>query len=80
MLVAAPLAGYVPLSALAGTLLVVCWSMVEKKEFARLLKGWRGALVLLVTFGATLLRDLTTGIVLGCCVAALLTLLQRWKV
>ena len=34
MLVAAPLAAYVPLSALAGVLVVVCWNMAEKREFA----------------------------------------------
>jgi SulP family sulfate permease len=33
MLVAAPLANFIPLSALAGLLVVVCWNMAEKKEF-----------------------------------------------
>ena len=37
ILVAAPLASYVPLAALAGVLLVVCWNMTEKHEFWRLL-------------------------------------------
>jgi SulP family sulfate permease len=32
---------------------------------------------LLTTFGATLVRDLTTGIVLGCAVAAILSLARR---
>jgi SulP family sulfate permease len=77
MLIAAPLAGYIPLSALAAVLLVVCWSMVEKKEIAHLLKSWPTAIVLLVTLGATLLKDLTWGIVLGCCAAALLRVLSR---
>ena len=77
LLVAAPLASFVPLSALAGVLLVVCWNMAEKKEFRRLLCDWRGAAVLLTTFGLTLLEDLTTGIVAGCALAALFALFRR---
>src|SRR5580698_5877809 len=70
MLVAAPLASFIPLAALAGVLVVVCWNMAEKAEFARLLTDWRTAAVLLVTFGLTLVRDLTFGIVAGCLLAA----------
>jgi SulP family sulfate permease len=77
MLVAAPLASYVPLSALAGVLVVVCWNMAEKAEFVRLLAGWRSAAVLLATFGLTLVRDLTTGIAAGCLLAAAFALLRR---
>lgn len=72
MLVAAPLASYVPLSALAGVLVVVCWNMAERREFAALMRDWRAALVLLTTFGLTIGRDLTAGIVGGCIVAAVL--------
>jgi len=77
MLVAAPLAAYVPLAALAGVLLVVCWTMAEKAEFIRLLRQWRPGSVALLTFGVTLARDLTTGIVAGCVLAALFALLRR---
>lgn len=70
MLAAAPLAAFIPLSALAGVLVVVAWNMAEKREFASLLRDWRTALVLLSTFGLTLLHDLTTGIAAGCAVAA----------
>ena len=77
MLVAAPLASFVPLAALAGVLVVVCWNMAEKAEFARLLRDWRTAAVLLATFGLTLVRDLTSGIVAGCVLAALLAVLHR---
>lgn len=76
MLVAAPLAGFIPLAALAGVLLVVSWTMAEKTEFLRLLRTWPGALVLLTTFLGTLLSDLTVGIVLGCAVAFVLTVLK----
>jgi sulfate permease, SulP family len=77
LLVAAPLASYVPLSALAGVLVVVCWNMAEKKEFGRLLAEWRGASVLLTTFLLTLVEDLTTGIVAGCVLAGLLAVFRR---
>ena len=66
MLVAAPLASYVPLAALAGLLVVVAWNMIERHEFASLMTQWRPAIVLLATFGLTLLIDLTTGIAAGC--------------
>ena len=66
MLLAAPLAAYVPLSALAGVLVVVAWNMAEKREFASLLGNWRAAVVLLATFVLTLLHDLTAGILAGC--------------
>jgi SulP family sulfate permease len=77
LVVAAPLAGFVPLAALSGMLVVVCWNMAEKAEFARLLRRPAGASVLLVTFGVTLLRDLTSGIIAGCVLAILLALLNR---
>jgi SulP family sulfate permease len=79
LLIAAPLAGYIPLCALAGILLVVCWNMVEREEVRRLLGEWRAAAVLLVTFGCTLLEDLTTGIIAGCVLAALLAALTYWR-
>jgi SulP family sulfate permease len=73
ILVAAPLAGYVPLAALAGILAVVAWNMAERAEFRSLLTASRGeAAVLLVTFGLTVLRDLTEGIVVGVMLGSLL--------
>jgi SulP family sulfate permease len=66
MLVAAPLASYIPLAALAGVLAVVAWNMAEKHAFATLLRTSRGdAVVLLATFLLTLFRDLTEGILVG---------------
>jgi SulP family sulfate permease len=78
ILVAAPLASFVPLAALAGVLVVVSWNMAEKAEFTRLLRDWRTAAVLLATFGLTLARDLTSGIVGGCMLAALFAVFKRW--
>jgi SulP family sulfate permease len=77
MLVAAPLASFVPLPALAGVLVVVSWNMAEKEEFGRLLRNWRTAAVLLATFGLTILHDLTAGILAGCALAAVFALLHR---
>ncbi|MCE3289266.1 MAG: sulfate permease [Caulobacter sp.] len=77
MAAAAPLAAFVPLAALSGVLLVVCWNMAEKIEFARLLRQWRPGAVVLVTFAVTLGRDLTSGIIAGCLLAGLFALLRR---
>lgn len=66
MVVAAPLAGYIPLAALAGLLAIVAWNMIERHEFLALLRSSRGdALVLLATFLLVVFRDLTEGIVVG---------------
>ncbi len=66
MLVAAPLAGFIPLAALAGVLVVVAWNMIEKEAFWSFLRASRGeASVLMVTFLLTVFRDLTEAIVVG---------------
>lgn len=66
MLVAAPLAAFIPLAALAGLLAVVAWNMAEKEEFWGLLKSSKGdAMVVVVTFLLVVFRDLTEGIVVG---------------
>jgi SulP family sulfate permease len=77
MVLAAPLANFIPLAALAGVLLVVCWNMAEKREFAHLLRNWSTATVLLLTFGLTLVADLTVGIIAGCIAAAALAYIGR---
>ena len=75
MLIAAPLAGYIPLAALAGVLGIVAWNMAEKHAFGVLLRASRGdAVVLLATFLLVVLRDLTTGILVGFGLGALLFL------
>ena len=73
MLIAAPLASYIPLAALAAVLAVVAWNMAEKHEFATLLRSSRGdAVVLLATFLLTIFRDLTEGILVGFALGAVL--------
>jgi SulP family sulfate permease len=72
MAVAAPLAAYIPLAALAGVLAVVAWGMAERHEFAALLRSSRGdALIVSVTFLLVVFRDLTEGIVVGFALAGL---------
>lgn len=73
MLVAAPLASYIPLATLAGVLAVVAWNMAEKHEFAALIRAsWGDAVVLLATFLLVIFRDLTEGILVGFALSALL--------
>ena len=73
MLVAAPLASYIPLAALAAVLAVVAWNMAEKHAFATLIRSSRGdATVLLATFLLTIFRSLTEGILVGFALGAVL--------
>jgi sulfate permease, SulP family len=66
IIVAAPLASFIPLAGLAGVLAVVAWNMVEKHAFATLLRALSGdTAVLLATFLLTVFRDLTEAIVVG---------------
>lgn len=72
LMVAAPLAAFIPLAALAGVLAVVAWGMAERHEFAALLRSSRGdALVVSVTFLLVVFHDLTEGIVVGFALAGL---------
>ena len=73
MLVAAPLASFIPLSALAAVLVVVAWNMAEKHEFMTLIRAsWGDAVVLLATFLLTIFRDLTEGILVGFALGAVI--------
>lgn len=73
MLIAAPLAAYIPLAALAGVLAVVAWNMIEKPAIAILVRsGWGEATVLASTFFLTIFRDLTEAIVVGFALGAVL--------
>lgn len=75
MLIAAPLAAYIPLAALAGILAAVAWSMAEKEEFWGLLRASPyDALLLLLTFLLTVFVDLTTAIATGAVLGAFLFL------
>jgi sulfate permease, SulP family len=66
LLVAAPLASFIPLAALAAVLCTVAWNMAEKHQFVTLLRASFGdALVLMATFLLVVFRDLTQGILVG---------------
>jgi SulP family sulfate permease len=62
----APLAAYLPRSALAGVLIVVSIGLINRKEIARIWRGTRGdAIIMLVTFLATLFSELAFAILFG---------------
>ncbi len=73
MLLFAPLANYIPLASLAAVLTIVAWNMSEIHRWPRLLRGpWGDRLVLLITFGLTVMVDLTVAIEVGVVLAAIL--------
>ena len=73
MIVLAPLAGHIPLAALAAILMMVAWNMSEMDHFRSLLKAPRGDVaVLLTTFGLTVFADLTIAVGVGTVLAAML--------
>lgn len=73
MLVLGPWLKYVPLAALAAVLLIVAWNMAEIESFKHLLQGPMGdRAVLLLTFGLTVMFDLTIAIEVGLVLAAFL--------
>jgi len=73
LLFAAPLAGYIPMAALAGILMVVAYNMGEWREIPQLLKLTKTDIsVWLVTLGLTVFADLTVAVEAGMILAALL--------
>ena len=77
VLVAAPLAGYIPLAALAAILMFVAWNMGEWREFM-LLRQYRlpYRITLLAVFFLTVVFDLTVAVEVGL-IAACLTFIYR---
>ena len=66
VLLAAPLAGKLPMSALAGVLMVVSYGMIRKRDIVRTIKATRGdAAVLTITFLSTLLLNIEFAIYVG---------------
>lgn len=73
VLLAAPLAGHIPLAVLAGVLLFVAWNMGEWREFVRMRQFSRHyQLMLLSTFLVTVVFDLTLAVELGLVLAVVL--------
>jgi sulfate permease, SulP family len=78
MLLAAPLAAYIPLGVLAAVLVVVAWNMIERVEIMHFLRTDRAALaVVTVTLALTLLRDLTEAIAAGVALSFILAAIRR---
>ena len=72
MLLFAPLARYIPMPALAAVLAGVAWNMIEKREFATLMRGrLSGALMLAATFLLTIFFGLAEGILAGCAIGVI---------
>ncbi len=73
VLVLAPVMSYVPLAALAAVLVMVAWNMAEIESFRHLMSGPIGdRVVLLLTFGLTVMFDLTVAIEVGLVLASFL--------
>lgn len=69
----APLAGYIPLAALAGVLAVIAWNMGEWHTVATLARGPKSDMtVMLATYLLTVLIDLAVAIQVGMVLAAFL--------
>jgi len=72
LLVAAPLASYIPLTALAAVLFVVAYNMGEWREIGGILQlGFTAIAVWVVTFALTVFADLTVAVSVGMALAAL---------
>ncbi len=66
MIIFGPLAAYVPRTALASVLLASAYSLVDWKEIKRILRGTRGdAIIMAITFLATLLLPLQFAVLVG---------------
>ncbi len=77
VLVAAPLARFIPLATFSGVLMVVAWRMGEWHNFAAMVRGPRGDFwVLLVTFALTVAFGLTVAVGIGLLIAAALFVRQ----
>ena len=73
ILVLAPLATYVPLATLAAVLFVVAYNMGEWREIGSIWRlDWADRSVWLITFGLTVMADLTVAVEVGMSLAALL--------
>jgi SulP family sulfate permease len=73
MLALAPLATAVPLASLAAILVMVAWKVSELEHFVSLLKAPKAdVLVLLTTFGLTVLFDLTIAVGTGILLSSIL--------
>jgi sulfate permease, SulP family len=81
MLLLAPYASRIPLAVLAAILVMVAWNMAEIDHFKSIFRAPRAdRIVLLTTFGLTVLTDLTKGVGVGMVLAALLFMKRMTEV
>ena len=81
MLLAAPLAGYLAMPALAALLIITAWNMTEPHKWAEYASGRKSdILLLLLTLVLTVLVDLTVAIGVGVSVGLALRLSRRKSV
>jgi len=78
LLVLAPLAGRIPLAALAAILFVVAWNMSDARHFVRMVRTAprADAAIMLITFALTVLTDLVIAVNIGV-ILAMLQFLRR---
>ncbi|MDP3523594.1 MAG: SulP family inorganic anion transporter, partial [Hoeflea sp.] len=78
MLLAAPLAGYLAMPALAALLIITAWNMTEPHKWSEYARGRKSdILLLLLTLVLTVLVDLTVAIGVGVSVGLALRLSRR---
>jgi SulP family sulfate permease len=78
LMLAAPLAGYLAMPALAGLLILTAWNMSEPHKWGSYLRGgWAEVVLLVLTFVLTLVVDLTVAIGVGVAGGFLLRLFER---
>jgi sulfate permease, SulP family len=81
MLLLAPYASHIPMPIFASVLIVVAWNMAEIDHFKSMFRAPRGDVaVLLITFGLTVLVDLTTAVGVGMVLASLLFMKRMTEV
>ncbi|NHN28618.1 SulP family inorganic anion transporter [Paenibacillus agricola] len=69
----APLASNIPLSSMAPILMLVAWNMSERKEFMHIVQTKTSdSVILVVTFGLTVLTDLTVAVEVGLVLAVII--------
>jgi SulP family sulfate permease len=81
MLALAPYASQIPLAVLAAILVMVAWNMAELDHFKSIFRAPRADMVvLLTTFGLTVLTDLTKGVGVGMVLASFLFMKRMTEV
>jgi SulP family sulfate permease len=77
MLTVGPVGAYLPVSALAGTLIITAYNMIDKAEIRRIIQGAYGdAIIMVVTFLGTLFLELDFAVLSGILLSFVLYLIR----